>query len=91
MEKDPECSPRVSDSPSVESLCRANDDVKGSEDQVVDASKRDLFCQISSSLSSLCSVASSPCCAVGGENVMSRVSERRLSQPNAIKVAPTQA
>lgn len=30
-----------------ESLCRANDDVKGSEDQVVDASKRDLFCQIS--------------------------------------------
>lgn len=90
MKKDPKCSPRVSDSLSVTSLCRANDDVKGFEDQVVDASKRDLFCQISSAFC-LCASLLRPLFGVGEENVMSRVSERRLSQPNAIKVAPTQA
>lgn len=90
VRKDPKRSPRVRDSKGVASLCCANDDVKGSEDQVVDASKRDLFCQISSAFC-FCASLLRPLLGVGEENVMSRVSERRLSQLNAIKVAPTQA
>lgn len=52
--------------------------------------KHNLFCQISYAFC-FCARLPRPLFGVGEENVMSRVSERRLSQPNAIKVAPTQA
>lgn len=88
MKKDPECSPRVSDSPSLFAVLT----------MMLKALRTKLLTPVNATYSanklrllSLCSVASSPCCGVGEETVMSRVSERRLSQPNAIKVAPTQA
>lgn len=70
-------------------LTRANDDVKGSEDQAVDGNKHNFFCQISYAYC-VCAWLPRPLLGVGEENMMSRVSERRLSQPNVIKVAPTQ-
>lgn len=71
-------------------LISANNDAKGSEDQVVDANKTQLILPNKLRLLFLCLVA--PFLVWRGRRECDvTLPERRLSQPNAIKVAPTQA